>query len=99
MNRTQIAVLGLALAAFGGAYYAFNSLSVQQTAPRIAAQQAPTMPTERVLVASANTLWRDWPKASLNEQMILEAKNGPSNEDTKGALAREPILKDEPIRR
>ncbi len=110
MNRTQIVVLGLAAVSFGGAYVAFNSLSTPQQAPRVAAQQTASVATERVLVASTNidmggqitaatTQWIDWPKASVSEQMIVQPKNGPVDEDTKGALARSSIMKDEPIRR
>jgi pilus assembly protein CpaB len=110
MNRTQIAVLGVAAVAFGGAYLAFNSLSVAPTAPQASAQAGPAVALERVLVASAdipmgnplnatNTQWKDWPKASLSDQMIVQPKSGPMDDDTKGALARIAIMKDEPIRK
>lgn len=102
--------MGLAVASFGGAYVAFNSLSAPAQAPHVATQQSAAVATERVLVASANiemggaitaatTQWIDWPRASVSDQMIVQPKNGPTDEDTKGALARVSIMKDEPIRR
>ena len=110
MNRTQIAVLGLAAAAFGGAYFAFNSVSAPPAAPQVSAQASPALATERVLVASADipmggqisaadSQWKDWPKSALSEQMIVQPKSGPGDDDTKGALARIAIMKDEPIRK
>jgi pilus assembly protein CpaB len=110
MNRMQIAVLGVAAVAFGGAYLAFNALSGAPSAPQVGAQLAAAVPLERILVASAeipmgaplnatNTQWKDWPKASFSDQMIAQPTSGPMDEDTKGALARVAIFKDEPIRR
>jgi len=110
MNRAQIIVLGVTVVAFGGAYVAFNSLSAPSAPPQVTITQAPSMALERVLVAAADiprggavnnvdTQWNDWPKAATSDEMILQSVAGPSPDEIKGAIAREAILKGEPIRK
>jgi pilus assembly protein CpaB len=73
MNRVQIAVLGVTVLAFGGAYALFNS--GQAPAPQIV-QIAPKMDTDEVLVAAhdlamgtqlteADYTWLKWPSQGL----------------------------------
>ena len=107
MNRMQIAVLGVSIAAFGAAYFFFNSF--QPTPAPVIVQAAPKVDTDEVLVASEDiplgavmnetaVNWQVWPKAAISEQMIT--KSGAPNPiaDIKGAMTRLAFLRGEPIR-
>jgi pilus assembly protein CpaB len=82
MNRMQIVVLGVSVAAFGGAYFLFNSGGPTPPAPIV--QAAPKIETDEVLVAvqdvpmgtqigDASVAWQVWPKAAISELMIAKS--------------------------
>ena len=82
MNRMQIVVLGVSVAAFGGAYILFNSGGPTPPAPIV--QAAPKIETDEVLVAAqdvpmgtqigdASVTWQVWPKAAISELMIAKS--------------------------
>ena len=107
MNRTQIAVLGISIAAFGAAYFFFNSW---QSPPAQVVVAAPKVETDQVLVASEdvpmgtvmaeNTVnWQAWPKAAISEQMIVKSAGPNELDEVKGSMTRLAFLRGEPIRK
>ena len=108
MNRMQIAVLGVSIAAFGGAYVLFNNSGPTPTAPL--ALPAPKIQTEEVLVAAqdvpmgtaitdASVTWQTWPSGMLSEQMITKSSGPNVMADIKGSMTRVAFLRGEPMRR
>ena len=107
MNRVQIAVLGVTVLAFGGAYVLFNS--GQAPTPQII-QAAPKIDTDEVLVAAhdlpmgtqlaeADFTWQKWPTQALSELMIKKSEGPQAIENAKGAVTRNSFLQGEPMRR
>ncbi len=108
MNRLQIAVLGVTVAAFGAAYVLFANSSAPQ--PVVHTVQAPKVETDEVLVAAqdipmgtligdASVAWQVWPKAAISELMIAKSSGPRVMEEVKGSLTREAFLRGEPMRR
>ncbi len=106
MNRTQIAVLGISIATFGGAYFFFNAW---QSPPAVVVQ-APKLETDQVLVASEDVqlgmvmaenmvTWQTWPKAAISEQMIVKSAGPNELDEIKGSMTRLSFMRGEPIRR
>ncbi len=106
MNKVQIGVLGLTLAAFGGAYFLFNVGGASQ-APVV--QQA-KLDTVDVLVAAADIpmgtqitekdyAWQQWPRAAASELMIARSGAQSNPDEFKAAITRAAFLRGEPIRR
>jgi len=107
MNRMQIAVLGVSIAAFGAAYFFFNSF--QSTPAPVIVQAAPKLDTDEVLVAAEDIAmgtvlnetavnWQVWPKAAISEQMITRSSGANASDEVKGAMTRLAFLRGEPIR-
>lgn len=107
MNRVQIAVLGLTVAAFGGAYFLFNVGSAPAPAP---VAQAPRLDMDEVLVAAAEIgmgtqltekdyTWQAWPKGSVSELMISKGAGDAAFNEIKSATTRTSFLRGEPLRR
>ena len=107
MNRVQIAVLGVTILAFGGAYVMFNSA---QAPPQRIVQAAPSLDTDEVLVAAhdlpmgtqiteADVNWQKWPRQSLSEQMIKKSEGAQAMENAKGSITRGAFLQGEPMRK
>jgi pilus assembly protein CpaB len=108
MNRMQIVVLGVSVAAFGGAYFLFNSGGPTPPAPIV--QAAPKIETDEVLVAvqdvpmgtqigDASVAWQVWPKAAISELMIAKSAGPNIMADIKGSMTRVSFLRGEPMRR
>ena len=108
MNRMQIAVLGVSVAAFGGAYLLFNNGGPTPTAPIV--QAAPKLDTDEVLVAAQDVpmgtqiadtavTWQVWPKASISEQMIVKSAGPNVLAEITGSMTRVAFLRGEPMRR
>jgi pilus assembly protein CpaB len=107
MNRVQIAVLGVTVLAFGGAYLLF---SFGQGPPQQIVQTAPKMDTDEVLVAArdlpmgtqlaeADYTWQKWPTQALSELMIKQSEGPQALDLVKGAVTRNSFLQGEPMRR
>jgi pilus assembly protein CpaB len=107
MNRVQIAVLGVTVLAFGGAYVLFNS---GQAPPPQIIQVAPKDDTDEVLVAARDLpmgtqlaetdfTWQKWPMQALSELMIKKSEGPQAIENAKGAITRNSFLQGEPMRR
>ena len=113
MKTTQIIVLGLAVAAAGGAYWvATNMVSEPQTAQAPTAQ-APVViraETTKVLVAGERIQlgealkqerlrWQEWPKSGLNEGFVTEEMDPKAPEKYAAMVARSIFYIGEPIRK
>ena len=105
MNRVQIAVLGVTILAFGGAYMLFNTGT---QVPQII--QAARTDTDDVMIAKADIAmgtqiseadyaWQPWPKAAISELMIKKSEGDKAIEDIKGSVTRSSFLRGEPMRR
>lgn len=105
MNRVQIAVLGVTILAFGGAYMLFNTGT---QVPQII--QAARTDTDDVMIAKADIAmgtqiteadyaWQPWPKAAISELMIKKSEGDKAIEDIKGSVTRGSFLRGEPMRR
>jgi pilus assembly protein CpaB len=107
MNRVQIAVLGVTVMAFAGAYAIFNFS--QAPTPQVVVQAAPKIDTDEVLVAARDLpmgtqlsepdfTWQKWPRHA--ESDLLIKKTDPQViENVKGAITRNSFLQGEPMRR
>lgn len=107
MNKAQIAVLAVAVAAGGAAFMMMNGSSPPPEMPIAAPQQ---MNVEQVLVATkdlpygteitdADTAWVDWPKSSVPLGSLSKTEAPNAKEDTNGSYVRMPVSGGEPIRK
>lgn len=107
MKVARLAVLGIALAAGGGAAF---FVSGKAPPPAQIIQNAPAMETDEVLVAAKDvplgTLvaetdirWQLWPKASTSAGMMLKSVTAGAIEEAKGSVTRGSFVEGEPIRR
>ena len=107
MNRVQIAVLGVTIFAFGGAYILFNSGT--SSVPQLV-QIAAKVDTDEVMIAKADIAmgtqiaetdyaWQAWPKAAISELMIKKSEGDKAIDDIKGSVTRASFLRGEPMRR
>jgi pilus assembly protein CpaB len=96
MKSTRLVVLGVAVAAAGGAgYLAMNMKPQQQIIQSEAAPAAPQIELDQVLVAGeqipvggvldAQLRWQDWPKAAITEGFIKISEKPTAMEDLKGS--------------
>jgi pilus assembly protein CpaB len=107
MNRVQIAVLGVTVLAFAGAWFVFSSSSAP---PPQVVQVASKIDSDEVLVAArdlpmgtklaeADYKWADWPNASLSPVMIKKSDGPAAVDDVRDAVTRAAFLQGEPMRR
>jgi pilus assembly protein CpaB len=107
MKTAQLAVLGLAVAAAGGA----GVIAMNMSAPQQVTQAAPVQQVEmeEVLVAIADVPlggditgqveWKEWPIQAVQQGFITKSAEPTALEDIAGSMVRSPILTGEPIRR
>jgi pilus assembly protein CpaB len=108
MKTAQIAVLGLAVVAAGGAGYLAMNLTAPQNIVEANAP-SPAVSLEAVLVANADILmgteiegqvgWQDWPSNAIRPGFITRSAEPNAAEEIVGSTVRSPILTGEPIRR
>ncbi|HLW91408.1 MAG TPA: Flp pilus assembly protein CpaB [Roseiarcus sp.] len=108
MNRVQIAVLGVTVLAFAGAYVLFSNATAPT--PQVIRTAAPKIPTDEVLVAAhdipmgikfaeADVRWQEWPTAALSPTMLKKSDGPNVVDEVKDAVSRQGFLQGEPIRR
>lgn len=108
MNRAQIVVLGLTVAAFGGAYFLFANGGPPPVPQVIKVTQK--VDTDDVLVAAhdlqmgsklteADYKWQEWPKSDLAPWMVKKSDGPTAADDLKGGIARADFPEGDPIRR
>lgn len=113
MKVAQLAVLGVAVVASGGAFFVGNNLlrSNNQPVPQVVQQPAaPEIELDEVLVAAQEIPlgtsiqpdmleWKKWPSEGLGEDFISRDNNPEGiNLDTEPAIARAAFFAGEPIR-
>ena len=105
MKTAHFIILGIALAASGGAAYVANTM----IAPATQVVEAPKSETVKVLVANADVnvgtalgaqdmRWQEWPIAAASALYINEKDSPNGVADWTGAVARAPFVAGEPIR-
>lgn len=108
MNRAQLAVLGLTVVAFGGAYVMFASGGGAPVPQVIKVTQK--VNTDEVLVAAhdlqmgtkltdADYRWQEWPTAALSPLMIKKSDGPAAADEVKGGVTRADFLQGDPMRR
>ncbi len=101
MNKMQIAVLGVSVVAFGGAYFFFNSYAGAARRRR-SSSQAPKLDDRQGagrgaghpdghVVSEPRSTWQEWPKDAVSEQMIAKSADPTSCDDVKGAMTRDGV--------
>ena len=106
MKVARLAVLGIALAAGGGAAY----FMAGNKAPPAQIVAAPAIPTDEVLVASkdlqmgtliaeTDLIWQAWPTQSTSPGMLTKSATPNAMDDIKGSVSRTNFLQGEPIRK
>ncbi len=110
MKVTQLAVLGVAVIASGGAFFVANNLASQEPEQVVIREEAPKIELEQVLVAARNIPlgtnikpdmleWQSWPKKGLAEGFIQQsAQPDGLSLETSPAIARSAFFIGEPIR-
>jgi pilus assembly protein CpaB len=107
MNKAQMIVFGLAVAAGGGAFLLMNASSPPPPAP-VAVTPAKA-PTDEVLVASrdlsygaaitdADVNWLEWPKDAVPRGVIRKSESPNAKDEVRALYVRSPISNGEPIR-
>jgi len=110
MKIAQLAVLGVAVVAAGGAFVVANNIANTEPEVVTVTEKAPQIELEEVLVASRNiglgtsmkqdmVEWVKWPKEGLSEGFITKS-NAPDGLNIKDdpAIARSQFFVGEPIR-
>ena len=111
MNKAQIAVLGIAVLAGGGAFMIMSRPSGAPP-PKLPAVMAPIIPssTDLVLVAKHDLPygtalkdvdfdWVEWPKSAIPKGVVTKGELPNAQDELRGSFVRAPITGGEPIRR
>lgn len=107
MNKAQIAVLGVAVAAGGGAFMMMNG---ENPVPAVQIVAAPQTTLDQVLVAKRDLSygvelsdedigWIDWPKDAIPAGALAKSAAPNAPQDLKSSYVRIPISAGEPVRR
>lgn len=107
MNKAQIAVLAVAVAAGGGAFMMMTGTPPE--APHLI-QALPSPKTDHVLVATRDlsygtaltepdTAWIEWPANAVPTGALRKSEAPSVKEDIQGSFVRNPISNGEPVRR
>lgn len=110
MPASRLIILGVAVAAAGGAgYVAKNIVAVPPQQVVVDAPQAPAIALQDVLVLSGdvpmgsplenNLSWESWPSDGINANFITRAAEPEAREKLKGSVARMAMYTGEPLRR
>ncbi|WP_442579951.1 Flp pilus assembly protein CpaB [Mesorhizobium sp. ASY16-5R] len=111
MAASRLIILGVAVAAAGGAGYVAKNMSAAPPA-QIVVEQGPSQPAvavTEVLVVSGDVpmgasvgdqlSWQEWPSAGTNDKFITRETEPNALDELKTAIARVPIYAGEPLRR
>jgi pilus assembly protein CpaB len=110
MAASRLIILGVAVAAAGGAGYVAKNMSAPPAEILVeAGPQRPSMETTDVLVLSGDVpmgapvgdqlSWQAWPSDSVNEHFITRGAEPDAMEKLKGSIARVAMYGGEPLRR
>jgi pilus assembly protein CpaB len=110
MPASRLIILGVAVAAAGGAGYVAKNM-VATPSPQIidSGPKTPAIPLQEVLVLSGdvpmgspiekNLSWESWPAGGINANFITRVAEPDALEKLKGAVARVALYAGEPMRR
>lgn len=111
MAASRLIIMGVAVAAAGGAGYIAKNMATT-TPPQVIVEAGPKQPAIEladVLVLESDVPmgaplgdaleWQSWPAAGINENFITRANEPDALEKMKGSVARVPIYAGEPVRR
>lgn len=111
MASSRVIVLGVAVAAAGGAGYVAKNMLVPPP-PEVIVEQQPApapVPTTDVLVLGSDVLmgatvgdsiqWQSWPSGGVNENFITRDSDPEALEKYKGSIARVAMYAGEPMRK
>jgi pilus assembly protein CpaB len=109
MAASRLLILGVAVAAAGGAGYIAKNMTAQQPPVIVNAPQKPSIALSQVLVLTDDVpvggvldgqmRWQEWPTESIGENYITKAQNPDAISKLKGEVARIGMYKGEPVRR
>jgi pilus assembly protein CpaB len=110
MAASRLIILGVAVAAAGGAGYVAKNMMAAPPAEVIVQQpQAPAIDLTEVLVLNGDVpmgaavgdqlAWQSWPADGVNENFITKANDPEALETYKGAIARVAMYAGEPLRK
>ncbi len=108
MAASRLIILGVAVAAAGGAGYVAKFMAKEPARVTVTAP-APAIPTSEVLVLNADVpmgtalaekvSWQNWPQDSINPNFITRANEPDALEQSAQSLARVPLYAGEPVRK
>ena len=109
MPASRLIILGVAVAAAGGAGYVAKNMVVAPPAQVIDAPREPAIALQDVLVLSGdvamgsqlgnNISWAQWPSSGINANFITRAAEPDAVQKLKGSVARMAMYTGEPLRR
>ncbi|MET3578341.1 pilus assembly protein CpaB [Mesorhizobium robiniae] len=109
MPASRLIILGVAVAAAGGAGYVAKNMAVPPPQIVDSGPQAPAIALQDVLVLSGdvpmgnplenNISWQSWPADGVNANFITRAAEPDALEKLKGGVARVALYAGEPLRR
>ena len=109
MAASRLVILGVAVAAAGGAGYVAKHMTAQKPPVIVAAPQKPAIDLSQVLVLTDDVpvggvldgqmRWQEWPTDSIGDNYITKAQNPDAISKLKGEVARIAMYKGEPLRR
>lgn len=109
MPASRLIILGVAVAAAGGAGYVAKNMVVAPTQVVVDAPKEPAIALQEVLVLSGdvamgsllgnNIGWEQWPANGVNANFITRAAEPDAVEKLKGSVARVAMYTGEPLRR
>lgn len=109
MPASRLIILGVAVAAAGGAGYVAKNMVAAPSPQIVESPQAPAIALQDVLVLSGdvpmgsqienNISWESWPADGINANFITRAAEPEALEKLKGAVARMAMYAGEPLRR
>lgn len=109
MPASRIIILGVAVAAAGGAGYVAKNMSAPTVVVEEAGPQAPQIALADVLVLSGDVPmgsplegqieWQSWPSSGINENFITRENEPEAAEKLRASIARVAMYKGEPLRR
>ncbi|CCV15579.1 Flp pilus assembly protein CpaB [Mesorhizobium sp. STM 4661] len=109
MPASRLIILGVAVAAAGGAGYVAKNMVAAPPPQIVESPQAPAIALQDVLVLSGdvpmgsqlenNIGWQSWPADGINANFITRAAEPEALEKLKGAVARMAMYAGEPLRR
>jgi len=109
MAASRLIILGVAVAAAGGAGYVAKFMTRPSTPAVVQAPAKPQIALSEVLVLTEDVpmgaglaekiSWQNWPSDTVNESFITREAEPDALEKAKDAIARVPLFAGEPVRR